>query len=433
MNDLPRQKLCELIANPKYGRTLCDNPQRCEGLLRDFCGQYRAEIFVLVTALKEGVAGELLKSSPISVPQEIVLARLSKRLQDLGMSNKSACWAVNSWALALGVNCQLQESGEEAEFQQQEFIKNPKYEGKLRQYEQEFSTAVKTEYPLTDEVRKKLRDIQQSLNLKIVDVGKIEKPILLQREAEYQKQSAAKIRKELEEVKRQQDSNNENQKFEKSKKFEIFLEVLSASILIISIVFMFQKQQKITGLNGQVYKLNNQLGELKEENESLSKGVGELKEENESLSKEVGDLKKENESLSKELHNLRNVRDNVNDLLNRYSSTGDTYLKFCNKTSRIISAAWAYWDGDGWRSKGWHNPEAGECKEVYVGYNYRNKVYIYSENWEQGDYLFCIEEPSAFNISNGDRLDNCSGSNRKMVKMSEFTVFPGTNTWNFRD
>jgi hypothetical protein len=38
---LPRQKLCELIANPKYGRTLCDNPQGCEGLLRDFCGQYR--------------------------------------------------------------------------------------------------------------------------------------------------------------------------------------------------------------------------------------------------------------------------------------------------------------------------------------------------------------------------------------------------------
>ena len=41
MNELPRQKLCELIG--KYGESLCDNPARCEGLLRDVCPHDRRE------------------------------------------------------------------------------------------------------------------------------------------------------------------------------------------------------------------------------------------------------------------------------------------------------------------------------------------------------------------------------------------------------
>ncbi|HEY9605900.1 MAG TPA: hypothetical protein V6C85_30115 [Allocoleopsis sp.] len=42
MNDLPRKTLCELIT--QYGQVLCDDPRRCEALLRDYCGQYRGEI-----------------------------------------------------------------------------------------------------------------------------------------------------------------------------------------------------------------------------------------------------------------------------------------------------------------------------------------------------------------------------------------------------
>ncbi len=50
MNEFPRQKLCELIA--QYGHSLCDDPRRCEALLRDYCGQNRKEIFVL-TGLRQ--------------------------------------------------------------------------------------------------------------------------------------------------------------------------------------------------------------------------------------------------------------------------------------------------------------------------------------------------------------------------------------------
>jgi hypothetical protein len=100
MHDLPQQKLSEIIA--QYGRSLCDDPQRCEGLLRDFCGQYRKEISALVGALKERVPADIL-SSQSTTPRTVLLARLTKRLQDnLALAEEASRWAVESWALALG-------------------------------------------------------------------------------------------------------------------------------------------------------------------------------------------------------------------------------------------------------------------------------------------------------------------------------------------
>ncbi|WP_295403762.1 DUF1566 domain-containing protein [uncultured Thiocystis sp.] len=104
MHDVPRNKLRELIL--EYGRSLCDDPRRCEALLRDHCGQHKREIFVLVSALKNRVAEDLLKV-PAGVPPSMVLARIGNRLEDeLAMTAEAAQWAVESWALALGVSVQ---------------------------------------------------------------------------------------------------------------------------------------------------------------------------------------------------------------------------------------------------------------------------------------------------------------------------------------
>ena len=101
MHNEPREKLCELIV--EYGRSLCADPRRCEALLKDYCGQYKREIFVLISALKNRVAEDLLKTSA-GVPQTLLLARLIKRLEDeLGLAETAAKWAVETWALALGV------------------------------------------------------------------------------------------------------------------------------------------------------------------------------------------------------------------------------------------------------------------------------------------------------------------------------------------
>jgi hypothetical protein len=101
MNNVPRQTL-RLIIN-KYGQGLCGNRRRCEGLLKDLCGEYRREINVLMSALEERVPLDLLAAGN-SMPHELLLTKLVKRLEDnLGLTGEASRWAVNSWALALGI------------------------------------------------------------------------------------------------------------------------------------------------------------------------------------------------------------------------------------------------------------------------------------------------------------------------------------------
>ncbi len=58
MNDVPRQKLCDIVA--RHGRSVIEDPRRCEGLLRDYCGAYRREISALVGAVEEHAAADML-------------------------------------------------------------------------------------------------------------------------------------------------------------------------------------------------------------------------------------------------------------------------------------------------------------------------------------------------------------------------------------
>jgi hypothetical protein len=101
LNNLPRQKLCEIIK--RYGKDVCNDHKRIRGLLNDFCSGNYPEINYLLTALEEQVYTELVVSSK-TVPYEMLSARLVNRLYiNRGMAEEIARWAVNSWALALGV------------------------------------------------------------------------------------------------------------------------------------------------------------------------------------------------------------------------------------------------------------------------------------------------------------------------------------------
>ena len=102
MDNLPRQKLKLIIA--RYGVALYDDPKRCEAFLRDFCGQYRKEINLLINAQKEKIPAELLNSQNSSLPINLTIARLIKRLEDnLAIKPEAAKWSVESWALTLNL------------------------------------------------------------------------------------------------------------------------------------------------------------------------------------------------------------------------------------------------------------------------------------------------------------------------------------------
>jgi hypothetical protein len=101
VNDLCRDTLCRIVAN--FGDHVWSEPGRCEALIREFCEGYDAETQALLTALRRKVPGDLLEWSR-SVPPADAVAKLTARLQAAGdMFPASAKWAVESWALALGV------------------------------------------------------------------------------------------------------------------------------------------------------------------------------------------------------------------------------------------------------------------------------------------------------------------------------------------
>ncbi len=109
MNDLPRHTLSRIMA--EHGRGICDAPKRIEALLRDLCGAHRREINIIIGALEERVATDLLTAGN-TVPRDVLLARLASRLRDnLAYTPEAARWGVETWAVALGIlsEAELQE------------------------------------------------------------------------------------------------------------------------------------------------------------------------------------------------------------------------------------------------------------------------------------------------------------------------------------
>ncbi|HYO98872.1 MAG TPA: hypothetical protein VER76_01515 [Pyrinomonadaceae bacterium] len=101
MNDQPRQTLSRIIR--EHGRAICETPKRVEALLRDLAGAHRREINIIVGALEERVAADLLAAGR-TVPRDVLLARLAARLRDnLAYTPEAARWGVETWAVALGI------------------------------------------------------------------------------------------------------------------------------------------------------------------------------------------------------------------------------------------------------------------------------------------------------------------------------------------
>ncbi len=110
MHAQPSRTLKRLLK--QYGRELIDDPRRTEALLRDLCGQYTREIFVLVNAQKQRVPAELL-AAPAWMPRQATHSRLSRQLQTrLALTEDAADRAVAAWASALD----LQDSATPAPF-----------------------------------------------------------------------------------------------------------------------------------------------------------------------------------------------------------------------------------------------------------------------------------------------------------------------------
>jgi tetratricopeptide (TPR) repeat protein len=106
MNDLYARVLHQMVVD--HGRLICDDSRRCRAMLRDYLGshpgRHDAAVNVLINALEQGAARDLL-AAPAGLPFEAQLHRLAGRLQeDLALTPGAARWAVATWGAALGLH-----------------------------------------------------------------------------------------------------------------------------------------------------------------------------------------------------------------------------------------------------------------------------------------------------------------------------------------
>jgi len=101
LNEHPRKQLQNIIA--QFGNAVFAAPTLFEKILHDACPEYKHEVNLLMMALQEKIAQELLLH-PMTMPLEPTIKKLSQRLQDNhGTIESYARWAVESWALALNI------------------------------------------------------------------------------------------------------------------------------------------------------------------------------------------------------------------------------------------------------------------------------------------------------------------------------------------
>lgn len=85
----------------KHGRSPLTDPKLCENLLKDYCAPYKEEISLLVLAVKERVASDLLVSQD-GLHRDLLRALLVKRLRKgHSLTEGDARWAVDSWGHAI--------------------------------------------------------------------------------------------------------------------------------------------------------------------------------------------------------------------------------------------------------------------------------------------------------------------------------------------
>ena len=93
------QTLGEILI--RHGLAPLSDAKLCENLLKDYCGAFKEEISLLVLAVKERVASDLLVSQD-GLQRDVLRGLLVKRLRKGRTLNEGdARWAVESWARAI--------------------------------------------------------------------------------------------------------------------------------------------------------------------------------------------------------------------------------------------------------------------------------------------------------------------------------------------
>ena len=222
----------------------------------------------------------------------------------------------------------------------------------------------------------------------------------------------------------------------KQKKLKTVQSVSAGKIVLIETI-AFVSTITAIALGGICYYQYETINELRWQIQYQQRQKNNSNADTEKLQSQVEQLRNQRDELLSRVEHLANKRDELQSRVNQL--TKNTDVNFCNKTSSTtIDTALAYWNGEGLLSRGWWTIEVGECRKISVTQNYQGYLYVYGmhnkgeSEWGSGNYSFCVDVVNAFDISKSDKV-SCSKENQKKVKMTEFSVSPGTNNWSFKD
>ena len=99
LDELVPHKLGEILKT--HGQSSLTDARLCENLLKDYCGEYKEEISLLVVGVKERIAIDLLVSQD-AVEPDVLRNLLTTRLRrSNSLSEANAQWIVDSWSKAI--------------------------------------------------------------------------------------------------------------------------------------------------------------------------------------------------------------------------------------------------------------------------------------------------------------------------------------------
>lgn len=100
MEYTPRQALTILVR--QYGEQVTTDPNKIQAFLKDYCGENKLEINVLVASVKNHVPEFILsqKNLPFSLLENQLIAQLKTQH---GLSDKNARWVIETWGVALSL------------------------------------------------------------------------------------------------------------------------------------------------------------------------------------------------------------------------------------------------------------------------------------------------------------------------------------------
>ena len=101
MNNYVRQKLCEIIKIK--GPSVYNEEKKIEGLLKDYCGEHKKEINIIIIAIKSGIVSEIISSKDNKHIELLIPNFIKTMIEEYSLNENAAKWVIETICISLNI------------------------------------------------------------------------------------------------------------------------------------------------------------------------------------------------------------------------------------------------------------------------------------------------------------------------------------------